>query len=251
MARLSLQLYTLRDLFDSDRDATFAAIASMGLDEVEPFGIEHFDWLPGTLAEHGLSAGSAHADVIGAPDQVLAAARTLGVHTVFQPGSDRGAWLSGEGIASVAASINAQVGKFADAGVTIGYHNHEFEFVAPEVDGVPAYDHFVSLLDPRVALEVDTYWAVAGGRRPLDLFEAYGDRITHLHVKDGPLGPSVHDQANVVLGEGAMDLPPILAASPNRTWVLEFDQCGPDPLDEVRRSIDHLAASTTEKEARR
>ena len=71
MARLSLQLYTLRDLFDSDRDATFAAIASMGLDEVEPFGIEHFDWLPGTLAEHGLSAGSAHADVIGAPDQVL------------------------------------------------------------------------------------------------------------------------------------------------------------------------------------
>ena len=58
MARLSLQLYTLRDLFDSDRDATFAAIACMGLDEVEPFGIEHFDWLPGTLAEHGLSAGS-------------------------------------------------------------------------------------------------------------------------------------------------------------------------------------------------
>ena len=114
MARLSLQLYTLRDLFDSDRDATFAAIASMGLDEVEPFGIEHFDWLPGTLAEHGLSAGSAHADVIGAPDQVLAAARTLGVHTVFQPGSDRGAWLSDEGIASVAASINAPVGKFAD-----------------------------------------------------------------------------------------------------------------------------------------
>ena len=34
--------------------AANAALATMGFDEVEPFGIEHFDWLPAALAANGL-----------------------------------------------------------------------------------------------------------------------------------------------------------------------------------------------------
>jgi hypothetical protein len=64
-----------------------------------------------------------------------------------------------------------------------------------------------------VVLELDTYWAAAGGVDPLSLFEKYGDRITHLHVKDGPVEGG-HGVINVVLGTGAMDIPPILEASP-------------------------------------
>lgn len=243
MTTLSLQLYTLRDQLAADREATLAALATMGLDEVEPFGIENFDWLPQALAEHGLKAGSAHAGVTKNPEGVLAAASALGVKTVFLPSTDRDAWNTADGIRGAAAGLNAQVDRFAGAGVALGYHNHDFEFRAPDVNGVPAYDFFVSLLDERVVLEVDTYWAVAGGRSVTGLFDSYGERITHLHVKDGPLEPSRSDAINVVLGEGRMDIPPILDASPNRTWVLEFDLAGADPIDEVRRSIEYLKAA--------
>ena len=243
MTTLSLQLYTLRDQLASDRDATLAALATMGLDEVEPFGIEKFDWLPQALAEHGLKAGSAHAGVTKDPEGVLAAASALGVKTVFLPSTDRDAWSTGDGIRGEALALNAQVARFADAGIALGYHNHDFEFLAPDVDGVSAYDYFVSQLDEQVKLEIDTYWAVAGGRSVSSLFDTYGDRITHLHVKDGPLEPSRSGAVNVVLGEGKMDIPPILDASPHRTWVLEFDLAGADPIDEVRRSVEYLKAA--------
>ena len=250
MATLSVQLYTLRDQLTSDRDATLAALATMGLDEVEPFGIENFDWLPEALAAHGLKAGSAHAGLIGIPDfgmsgnpeKVLATAQALGLGAVFQPASSPDQWQSADGIRGIADALNGVVDLFADAGIAVGYHNHDWEFLAPEVDGVPAYDYFVSLLDPRAVLEVDTYWAVAGGRDVPALLATYGDRITHLHVKDGPLQPSRSGAANVVLGTGLMDLPPILDASANRTWVVEFDVAAIDPVDEVRQSVEYLKA---------
>lgn len=248
VATLSVQLYTLRDQLTSDRDGTLAALATMGFDEVEPFGIEHFDWLPDALAANGLKAGSAHAGMIGIPDfgmagdpdKVLAAAQALDLRSVFQPASSPDQWQSADGIRGVADALNGIVDRFADVGIAVGYHNHDWEFLAPEVDGVPAYDFFVSLLDPRAVLEVDTYWATAGGRDVPALLTSLGDRVTHLHVKDGPLAPSRSGAANVVLGQGSMDLPPILDASPNRTWVVEFDLAAVDPIDEVRQSVAYL-----------
>ncbi len=242
MATLSIQLYTLRDQLSSDRDGTLAALATMGLDEVEPFGIEQFDWLPRALSAHGLRAGSAHAGLVTEPEKVLATAQELGVRTVFQPYWAPEKWQHADGVRELADALNAEVDRFADAGIAIGYHNHDFEFGAPAVDGVPAYDYLVSLLDPRVVLEVDTYWAAAGGRDVPALLASLGERVTHLHVKDGPLLPSRSGAANVVLGTGSMDLAPILDASANRVWVLEFDLAAVDPIDEVRQSVEYLKA---------
>jgi sugar phosphate isomerase/epimerase len=239
MPEISIQLYTLRDALEADRDSTLAAVAAMGVDKVEPFGIEIFDWLPEALAAAGLQAGSAHANLVEDPEKVLAAAKKLGVTTVFQPGPrPRDAFETREGIETFAAEINAQVDAFAAEGISIGFHNHDWEFTAPQVDGQVAYDYFVSLLDPRTVLELDTYWALAGGVDPVAVFEKYGDRITHIHVKDGPVEGG-HGVSNVVLGTGAVDVPRILEASPNRTWVLEFDIAS-DAVAESAASIDYL-----------
>ena len=242
MATVSLQLYTLRDALAADRDATLAAVVAMGVDEVEPFGIETFGWLPEALAAHGLRAGSAHAGLLDAPDAVLDAATALGVRTVFQPHWDPLKWRDADGIRALADGLNAAAVRFGEAGIAVGYHNHDFEFTVPDVDGVPAYDYFVSLLQESVRLEVDTYWAAVGRRDVPELLATYDERITHLHLKDGPLSAD-HSVANVVLGSGAMDLPPILEASPDRVWVVEFDIAAIDPVDEVGRSIGYLRAA--------
>ena len=52
----------------------------------------------------------------------------------------------------------------------------------------------MELLDERVVLEVDTYWASVGGADVVDLARRLGDRVRLLHVKDDAL---------VVAGEAA------------------------------------------------
>jgi sugar phosphate isomerase/epimerase len=171
MPTISIQLYTLREALEADRDGTLAAVAAMGVDEVEPFGIENFDWLPQALAAVGLRAGSAHAGIVQDPEKVLAAAKKLGVTTVFQPSPmPRDAFEAKESLTAFAAALNAAVDAFAAEGISVGYHNHDWEFTGAEIDGTLPYDYFVSLLDPRVVLELDTYWVAAGGVDPVSRF---------------------------------------------------------------------------------
>jgi len=241
MSTLSLQLYTLRDELEKDADATLAAVADMGLTVVEPFGIENFDWLPEALAKHGLTAESAHAGLLGeTQDKVIEAAGKLGTKVVFQPFWDVEQWKSRDGIDALAAKLNEAAAKVGGQ-FQVGYHNHWFEF--DDLDGVNAYDYFVDQLDDAVVLELDTFWAQAGGMDVPALLNKYGSRIGHIHVKDGYPDPvTTYDaiKANEVLGTGRMDLPSILDISGDRTWVVEFDTCEGDVVQAVRDSVAYL-----------
>ena len=59
------------------------------------------------------------------------------------------------------------------------------------IDGRPALEVFADLLDPSVRLEVDLYWATAGGAEPVALLQRLGDRVIAVHVKDGPMRPGI------------------------------------------------------------
>ena len=47
-------------------------------------------------------------------------------------------------------------------GLRVGYHNHGHELEA-NIDGQTGLELLASLLDPRVVLEVDLYWAARAG----------------------------------------------------------------------------------------
>src|SRR6478609_3614368 len=97
---LSVQLYTVRAALDADVDGTLAAVAGIGFRLVEPFELlERAAGLAGRLAAHGLSAPTAHADLLTAdPAAVFAAARTLGIRTVIQPWVDPARWQTADEI---------------------------------------------------------------------------------------------------------------------------------------------------------
>lgn len=239
MSTLSLQLYTIRDLLEQDLDQALEFVSGLGLDEVEPFGIEESSEVTSALKERGIAAGSAHARAVDAPERVIEAALELGCGTVFQPTwNDLSQWSSLEGVTEAAQLMNQLSKQFQEAGLRLGYHNHAFEFESKFEDRF-AYEHFVSLLDPQVALEVDTYWAQFGGANVVQLLTELGERATHLHVKDGPA--NTHgDGGNVALGNGEMDLTPILAAAPAAVRVIEFDDCFSDLQAGIRESVAFL-----------
>ncbi len=237
---VSLQLYTVRGELDRDTAGTLAAIADFGYRQVELYDfVYRFDAYRDGLAANGLAAPTAHSRLLDRDlDEVFSAASSLGVATVYDPFIDEARWATRQGVASVAADLNAIAAEAAAHGLAIGYHNHAFEF-ANRFGGVSAFELLAEHLDEAVQLQVDTYWAVVGGEPDVPaLLRRLGGRVTALHIKDGPLTEDDDDQ--VALGEGAMMFGPILDAAPEALRVVELDGHRGDVLDAVRASHDHL-----------
>lgn len=189
---LSIQLYSLRTELGERRAQTLGRLARLGLSRVEPFDILS---APGQLAREleaaGLVAPTAHVKLLGAPtDVVLEAARTVGVETLLVPWAEPALFQDRAGVASLAQRINALAERAADAGMRVGYHNHDFEF-SSRIDGTAAWEVLVDLLDERVVLEVDTYWASVGGADVFELLPRRASRIVAVHVNDE--GPEADD----------------------------------------------------------
>ena len=82
-------------------------------------------------------------------------------------------WKTLEDVQRNADRLNARAEQAARSGLKVGYHNHDHE-LSPTIDGTPALEVFADLLDPAVQLEVDLYWATAGGADPVALLAAPG-----------------------------------------------------------------------------
>ena len=131
---LSIQLYSLRDYGDLDRQ--LAALAALGFRKVETVG-GHLTDAAGTRARldaHGISAPTGHvgmADLRSRPDWVVDQARTVGIEQLFMPAvtveereMDAAGWRAvGEELGSLAQRLQGQ-------GMALGYHNHHWELRA-------------------------------------------------------------------------------------------------------------------------
>ena len=236
---LSVQLYTVRSALAADPDATLARLAGLGFRLVEPFALlEQRDALREGFRQHGLSAPTTHADVLGPDrDAVFAAAGELGIETVIQAWTEPARWATLEGIAATASALGEAARVAADLGLRVGYHNHEFE-LATTIDGRHALEIFADRLDPTVVLEVDTWWADIGGADVPALLDRLGGRVVALHLKDGDGSGGGHVQ--VPLGQGVLPVREIVAAAPTALRVLELDDTAGDLFEAIRIGRDLL-----------
>ncbi|QKJ18166.1 sugar phosphate isomerase/epimerase family protein [Microbacterium hominis] len=262
--RTSVQLYSLRDHL-ADLDAAFERIAALGVSHVEPFSIfdRTMEVIP-ALRRHGLSVPTGHAPflsdeieyqgtMVPLPPQAMTfqAAQALGIEVLIDPMVPAGRWRAADEVARTADRLNAAAAQAAESGMRVGYHNHSYEFHR-QIDGRTAYEHFVSLLDPRVVLEVDVFWAAVAGQDVPALLRRLGDRVVALHLKNGPIDvdPFAPDATvrsyeldQTTLGVGALDIAVILDAAPaTRLDVVEFDHVSGDVFDAIASSLRYLEA---------
>ena len=236
----SLQLYTLRTALGEDLPGTIRRVAALGYTAVEPYNfVATADELAAALSESGLTAPSGHAPLLSADqDEIFEAARKLGIGTVIDPHVERSRWSSDEGIRATAEALNAAAKKGSGYGITVGYHNHEFE-LEERIDGTSALEVLAGYLDPEVVLEVDTYWAAVGGEDPAALLRRLGDRVRFIHIKDGPL--TKHDKEQVAVGSGRMPVWDVLDAAPGlEAAVVELDDFDGDIFAAVADSLAYL-----------
>ena len=265
-ALTSVQLFTVKDALEADLDGTLAEVARRGFTAVEPYDfVRRAPELAASLTAQGLAAPTGHAFLastsfvnpdgsgttlpVPTPDQVFDAAEVLGMGTVIDPYTEPARWETRAQIEETARLLNAAAEIAAARGLRVGYHNHAHELEA-QIDGRTGLDVLAELLDPRVVLEVDLYWAARAGVDPAELLERLGDRVIAVHVKDGTLDPEVikaYPPADQVpAGTGRVPLGAALdAASALEFAIVEYDAYAGDLFDGIeqsRRFLDERAA---------
>jgi sugar phosphate isomerase/epimerase len=259
--RVAVQLYSVHKPLETDLDGTLGRLADIGLRYVEAFDfVRRADALKTAFDHYGLKAPTGHAilieDEVDTPDGLLtvppadetfAAAASLGVSIVIDPFVPPARWQNLEDIQRSADRLNERAAQAATHGLRVGYHNHDGE-LRSIIDGKPALEVFADLLDPAVALEVDLYWAAAGGQNPADLLGRLGGRVQAVHVKDGPMRPGISaaelptDQ--VPAGQGDVPLAAALAAGSTIDYaVIEFDHYEGDIFDGIAQSYAFIGST--------
>ncbi|MET3637616.1 sugar phosphate isomerase/epimerase family protein [Curtobacterium oceanosedimentum] len=266
--RISLQLYTVDKALAPDLDGGVARLAAIGFDTVEAFAfVGRAAQLRTAFDAHGISARTGHAflveESIPLPDgtvmtapshaETFAEASALGLEIVIDPFVGPDHWTTREGIERVAARLNAAAEEAAGHGLRVGYHNHDHE-LRPRIDGKPALQVLAEMLDPRVVLELDLYWASAAGIDLVPFIEELGDRIVAVHVKDGPMREGIStaqvptDQTPA--GQGDVQLADALAAASALEYaVIEFDGFDGEIFDGVEQSYRWLRATLAGSDA--
>ena len=256
--QISIQLYTLRDQLAIDFEGTIAALAAIGYTKVEHAGfvgrtVQEFK---AVLDANGIVASSGHVLIPQPFDPAawsasLADAQVLGSKFIVHPffGID---FASGEVTRitgpwrAFARDLN-RAGRMArDAGLKLGYHNHNWEFFRlTDNPSRTAYDVLTDTTDPDlVHLELDLFWATRGARDPVDLIRQNRGRVLQYHVKDMNQAGSFEDP-----GQGLIDFARIFRHSDEagvREYIVERDDAGTAPrqpedaLDTARVGYEFL-----------
>ena len=238
----SVQLYSVRDAFAADPIDTLRRLAAIGFTRVEPYGVlQNAEILRTALSENGLSAPTAHAQLVGVEQRpVFEVAAEVGIGVVIDPYIGTEKWQAADDVAATAKALNEAAAVAAEHGVRVGYHNHWWELES-RIDGRSAFEVLADQLDPRVVLEVDTYWATAGGEDAAALLKRLGDRVVAIHVKDG--GLATDGTGQVPAGQGQVPVADVLAAAPNALRVVEFDHFDGDVFAGIATSLAYLTGA--------
>ena len=246
--RIGLILYTLRDFMKTKEDfaRTLARVKETGYDAVELAGIG-----PLTVAEvakrardNDLAIVSGHVGWEGLANnmqEVVDQHKELGCdHVVVS--SMPGEFRSGEGYQRFAKMMSEAGAKLAEQGMTVGYHNHSFEFT--QYDGQSGQELLRVHSDPdHFNFEIDTYWIQHGGGDPAKWIMNAKGRVPTVHMKDMIMHEG--DQMFAPVGEGNLNWPAILEACKKagvKYHIVEQDRCLRDPFDCIASSLKNMKA---------
>jgi len=245
--RIGVQLYTVRDAMKADGvDAVLARIAKIGFREVEFAG--YFGrtgaQIRDALKANGLTSPSAHIslEMLKAPEfpRLIDTAATIGhkwVNLAWLAPPERG---SADKYKAHADALLAAQPIATQAGITMAYHNHDFEF-----DPLGDTNGYEILLDRTkgsgVQFEMDLYWMSVAKRDPVSYWTRFPGRFPMVHVKDSA-GLPTNEMRSV--GAGTLDWASLFekrALAGIKHYYVEHDN-PTDPFASITASCAYLKA---------
>ena len=232
----------MRDV--ADQIALLSKLLSIGITRVEGYGGVYGDpkAYRAAMDANGITMPSGHMglnDIEEDFDATMDIVRTMGITRVYAPYlEEKDRPTTTAGYVDLAKRLNAASLRYAEHGISFGWHNHDFEFFALPDGSIPMEILLETALDIR--WEADLAWIVRGACDPLDYIARYGSRITAIHVKDiAAAGTNLDEDGWADLGAGTLDWAAYLKAcraqSADLIFALEHDKPS-DPIAYATRS---------------
>ena len=185
---VALQLYTLRNECKEDFAGTLKKVKEMGYDGVEFAGLhgKSAAEVKQMCADNGLVPISAHVpytDMVADPKGVLAAYAEIGCKFVVIPYLTPEYRPDGDKFGEVIENAKMLGAEAKALGMTLLYHNHDFEFL--QIDGKYALDIlYEEVPADLLQTELDVCWVNVGGENPVSYVRKYSGRAPIVHLKD-------------------------------------------------------------------
>ena len=239
MARIGVQLYTVREESSKDFLGTIEKVAALGYEGVEFagfYGIEAEE-LKAKLDACGLVAIASHTPpdaLINDLESVITYNKIIGNNIIVCPYAKAE---DEESLEKLKTQLTV-VGKYLErVGMTLLYHNHDHEFKT--VGGQTVLDRLLNETDGVMGSELDTFWAYKAGKDPVAYMEELGDKLQLVHLKDG------NQERLLAIGEGEAPVDAVRAQAEKMgiPWVIvENDMPAPTGIEDIARSMAYLKA---------
>ncbi len=256
---LGVQLWSVKEEMADNPDKTLKALARMGFNYVEGFGMTKgklFDKsvteFRKMMKEYELKMSSLHntftskhydtskKTVTDEWKQVVENALKLGNRYLISPFTEEADRKTPEGYKEFCDMLN-KCGEYCkEQNIRFGYHNHAYEFQT-KWDGKMMHDVLMENTNPDVVtMELDWMWAVRGGQNVVELFNKYPGRFELAHIKD--LAEEGKDESTII-GEGVIDFEAILSnirKGGTKMLILELEHYQKDPVSDVKVCLNNL-----------
>lgn len=246
---IALQMYTLRNV--GDADAQFAMAGKAGFKNVELVGTHGVDApaLQKILKKNQLNVVAAHVQ-LSALEQDFATTvafnKAVGNTHIVVPwieAADRPT--TQQGWVDYAKRLDAMGAKLRNEGITLAFHNHDFEMKKYGTDSVLDIIMKNTQRD-NLVLELDVAWVSRGGQDPAQFITRYAGRIYAIHAKDNSGIGVRDDEMNFApMGEGILEWNSILNAARKSgvQWFIVEHDSPKDPwaiITTSRKNLDAL-----------
>jgi len=245
MAKIGLQLYSIKELTQKDFIGTLKKVAETGYEGVEFAGFFNTPAkeLKKALDDFGLKCCGSHTGINLLTDNIeetLQYNLEIGNPYIICPGVPETMRNGADAYKRLADLFNKIGEKCKEHNLQFGYHNHSAEFKI--YDGQYGLDILLDNTDPDlVQMELDTFWAEYAGVSSVDFMKRHPKHCaTLIHIKDMK---SKEEKVNTEIGKGVMDFVTItkLAKELGIKWyIVEQEEFEIPQLESIKQSLQYL-----------
>lgn len=242
---VAIQVYSIREEAENDFAKTMTAVKEMGYDGVELAGLYGHspEEIRDTLKNIGLTPISSHVPYQELAEDLETTVRnyaTIGCRYIVIPYLTEEYRYGTENFEELMGKIPAIAKECAKYGITLLYHNHDFEFEKTN-DGSYVLDYmYQNTSKDDLQTELDTCWVGVAGENPVEYIKKYYGRSPLLHLKDYTMEPFNYQP----LGKGLQDMPALLQEALNAgcEWVIVEQDHHSDrsPMEDMKMSREYL-----------
>ena len=244
-----VQTFTIRKLQKRDMEASYLPLVEMGILDLEiariDFNLDNAKKVKALIDKYGIRPVSIQVKpkyVFGDVEAVVEFCKITGCKNVVISMLPFECILGKEEkFYSFVDSLDKQFDIYAEHGITLAYHHHNWEYIKLS-NGKTRMAELLSKTE-KIRFVHDTYWTARCGIDPARQIREFGKRLLGIHLRDLAFKKKLLDVVphDIAVGEGVIDFARVIAAAKDvGCEYMVIEQKTDTPYVDIKISYENL-----------